>query len=263
MDEILNHDVGSQILDYFLDEYIFVGPVNRKCRAFFKDKGSTVTKVSSCFESVEKLKQSGILNRTNEINMDPYVYNSPSMEVLEYADKNNIVYDINGALEYAIRRKDFKIINWMECTRFEFHGPSCMIAAVESGDVDMVKRYCVDNLLDYRAHNFFPSGTHLYNLNDRDRIEICSNWRSYVGDYLIEAVKNHGYFDILKWLQTQGIPNPTETFGVVGDGVLTCSEEMIKWMTDHGYVMNVSDLPGNMGIATGDYIRWLRDIGSH
>ncbi len=263
MDEILNHDVGFRIMDFLVDEYIFVGSVNRRCRDIFKSKDNMVTRVSSCFESVEKLRQSGILNKTNEINLEPYVYNSPSIEVLEYAEKNKVAHDINGALAYAIRRKDFKIIDWMECTRFEMHGPSCMIAAVESGDLEMVKRYCVDNVLDYRAHNFFPNGAHLYNLNDRDRIEVCSNWRTYVGDYLLESVKNHGYFDILKWLHAQGIPDPRESCGVVGDAVLTCSEDMIKWMMDHGYVMNVSDLSGSTGITTGSYTRWLMEIGSH
>ncbi len=263
MDEILNHDVGSQILGFLPEEYIFLGSVSRSCRDILKSRGDTVTRVSSCFESVEKLKHSGILKRTNEIKMEPYVYNSPSVEVLEYAEKHKIVHDINGALEYAIRRRDFKVIDWMEGFRLEMHGPSCMIAAVESGDLDMVKRYCVDNVLDYRAHNFFPSGSHLYNLNERDRIEVCGNWRTYVGDYLLEAVKNHGYFDIIKWLHTQGIPDTNESCGVVGDAVLTCSKDMIRWMVDHGYVMNAIDLSGSTGITTGSYTRWLVDIGSH
>lgn len=263
MDDVFNHDVSFHIMDYLVGEYIFVGSVNRKSRDFFKNKlKNTVTNVSSCFESVEKLKQSGILERTKEIRLEPYVYNSPSTEVLEYAEKNKVVYSINGALSQAIRRMDFKVIDWME-DRFELHGPSCMIGAVESGSLDMVKRYCIDNLLDYRAHNFFPDGAHLYNFNDRDRMEVCSNWRAYVGDYLLEAVKSHGYFDIMKWLHTQGIPDPEECCGVVGDATLTCSEEMIVWMVNQGYVMNVSDLPGNMGIVSGSYMRWLREMGSH
>lgn len=267
MSDVFSHDVSSHIMEYLVGEYMFVGSVNRRSRDFFNTVvKDTSTNISSCFESVAKLEQSGILEKnkgTNEINLEPYVYNSPSTDVLEYAEKHKIVYSINGALEYAIRRMDFNVIDWMEDTRFELHGPSCMIAAVESGSMEMVKRFCVDNLLDYRAHNFFPVGAHLYNLNDRDRIEVCSNWRTYVGDYLLEAVKIHGYFDILKWLHTQGIPDPRECCGVVGDATLTCSGEMIEWMVNQGYVMNVSDLPGNMGIVSGDYMRWLREMGSN
>lgn len=264
MDEILNHDVSSNIMDYLLNEYIFVGSVNKKSRAFFKSRGNTNTNVSSCFESVAKLEWSGILEEQNlnTIKIEPYVYNTRSTEVLEYVEKHKIVCSINGVLEYAIRRKDLAMIDWME-DRFEMHGPACQIAAVESGSMEMVQRFCIDNLLNYRAHNFFPDGAHLYNLNERDRIDICYKWRTYVGDYLLEAAKHHGYFEILKWLHTQGIPDPKECCGVVGDAVLTCSEEMVRWMVEQGYVMNVSDLPADMDIVSGSYVRWLQEMGSH
>lgn len=246
-------------MDYLRNEYIFVGTVNKKSRDFFRKTKNTVTNVSSCFESVSKLEWSGIL-QVPDIRKDPYVYNSLSTEVLEYAERNQIVHSINGALACAIRRKDFKMIDYLE-DRFEMHGPACMIAAVESGCLDMVKRYCRGNILDYRAEHFFPDGSHIYNLRERDRIEVCHNWKGYVGDYMIESAKERGYFEILKWLHSQGIPDPSECQGVVGDSVLTCSHEMISWMLKHGYIMSMQDTTVEEGIRQGDYMRWLREMG--
>lgn len=258
MNSILNHDVGSSIMDYLHGEYIFLGSINRRCRDYFRTVNNTTTNVSSCFESVLRMTESGILGE-KDISMDRYVYNTRSTEVLEYAEKHKIVYSINGALEYAIRRMDIKIIDWME-SRCEMHGPACMIAAVESGSLEMVRKYCVDNLLDYRAHNFFPEGSHICNLRERDRLEVCRKWRSYVGDYLIEAVKHHGYFDILKWLHEQKIPDPGECKGVVGEAVNTGSDEMVKWMMNNGYVMLANEMSPLEGIRHGDYTRWLREM---
>lgn len=262
MDDLLNHDVSSNIIDYLFNEYVFVGSVNRRSRSLFKRMDNTVTRVSSCFESVSKLECSGILEKRDDINLEPYVYDSRSTKVLEYVEKNKIVYSINGVLEYAIRRIDLDMIDWME-DRFELHGPACQIAAAESGSLDMVKKYCIDNVLDHRAHNFFPTGAHLYNLNDRDKIEVCRKWKLYVGDFLLEVVKHNGDFEILKWLHGQGIPDPNDCCCVVGNAVKTCSNEMVQWMIDHGYVMGVSNIPGDMCIVSGSYMRWLREMGSH
>ena len=250
-------------MDYLRNEYLFVGSVNRQSRDFFRKINNTVTNVSSCFESVAKLEWSGLLDtsdkKNNYINLEPYVYSSRSTDVLQYVEDHRIVYSINGALEHAIRRRDLDMIDWLE-GRFEMHGPACMIAAVESGSLDMVKRYCVENLLNCGAENFFPAGAHVYDLRERDRMIICREWRAYVGDYLVEAAKYGGYFEILRWLYSQGIPDPKECQGVVGDAVNTCSREMVEWMLDHGYKMTFDELSTEMGIHQGDYMRCLRDM---
>jgi len=244
-------------MDFVGNEYIFVGLVNRRARDSLRANRRTTTNVSSCFESVNRLVESGIL-QVSWIKKDPYVYNSRSTEVIEYAEKNKIVRSVNGVLSYAIRRQDWDMIDWME-SRFEMHGPACMIAAVESGSLDMVKRYCIDGLLHYDAEYFFPEGSHMYNLKERDRMQVCYNWRNYVGDYLVEAAKNNGHLEILKWLHSEKIPDPEECCGVVGDSVLTLPEDMIQWMMENGYVMKTSD--ASERTKHGDFIKWLRDMG--
>ena len=257
MYDIFNPDVISAIMEFLGNEYIFVGLVNRQSRDSFRKNKNTTTNVSACYESVNRMVESGILEETG-IRKEPYIYNTRSKEVIEYVEKNRIIRSVNGALAYSIRRQDLEMIDWME-SRFEMHGPACMIAAVESGSLDMVYRFCIDGLLHYDADYFFPEGSHMYNLNERDRIEVCSNWRNYVGDYLVEVAKEKGYFEILQWLHSQKIPDPEECCGVVGDSVLTASDDMIQWMIANGYVMKKSDALERT--KHGDFIEWIREIG--
>lgn len=260
MDDLFNQDVVCSIMDYLKNEYIFIGLVNRNSYNFFKNNENTCTSVSSCFESVPKLEWSGIL-KDKDINVEQCVYHSKSKEVIEYAESKKVVHSINSVLEHAIRRKDMDMIDWME-SRSEMHGPACMIAAVESGSMDMVKRFCVDNLLHYDADNFFPDGAHLYNLSMGDKIIVCEQWKEYVGDYLIESAKDNGLFEILKWLHSQGIPNPNEFPGLVGNAAIYGSEEMVIWMLKNGYRMNFSHSSFEEGIRQGVYMRWLRNANS-
>jgi hypothetical protein len=262
MDSLLNHDVSFLVMEFLHGEYVFYGLVNRWCRDYFRRVGDVGTRVSACFESVPRMMGSGILDEAG-IHKDRYVLKSASTEVLDYCETHGIVASINGALEHAIRRVDLDAIAWLE-SRFELHGPACMIAAVESGSLDMVKRFCVDNLLDYRAHNFFPDGSHICNLRDRDRMIVCDRWRDYVGDYLIESVKETGNFEILRWLHDQKIPDPRECKGLVGRALHTGSKEMVKWMLRHGYLLSPTETSlRSRGVHQGDYVKSLRGMNEY
>jgi len=128
MYDIFNPDVISAIMEFLGNEYIFVGLVNRQSRDSFRKNKNTTTNVSACYESVNRMVESGILEETG-IRKEPYIYNTRSKEVIEYVEKNRIIRSVNGALAYSIRRQDLEMIDWME-SRFEMHGPACMIAAV-------------------------------------------------------------------------------------------------------------------------------------
>ncbi len=260
---VLGHDAGSTALEFLRDEFVFVARVNRRCRCLFRDVlGSTSTSVSSCFTSLPRLLDSGVLG-DRRLEKDAYVFNSRSIEVLEFAEKNRVVPSLNKALACAIRRADVGVIDWLEGTRFEAHGPACMIAAVESGSMDMVRRFCRDGVLDHRAPNFFDDECHVYNLRVRDRVEVCRRWRQYVGDYLIEAAINGGHFEILRWLESQRIPDPREEKGAVGAAARNGSAEMVRWMLSRGYRMSPDELSeSGGGVSRGDYVRWMREIGN-
>lgn len=255
MDDILNHDVSSYILEFIGNEFIFTGTINKKCHGYYKNKPKE-TNMSSCFETLPKLKDSGLIDdEKQEIPLN-YYYNSGSIEVLEYAEEEELVYSINSALEYSIRRKDFKMIDYLE-SRLELYGPAVMIAAVESGSLDMVKRFCIDNILDHDAYNFFPVGSHVCHLSLGDKLLICRGWKIFVGDYLLESVKEYGHFEIMKWLYNEGINAINRGYDVVGVAAKHGDRKMVQWMLDHGYMMSGGEEAYASLTNDNEYIRWV------
>ncbi|CAM9211789.1 unnamed protein product [Pylaiella littoralis] len=202
---VFNNDhLCSLILEFTCDEYLFTGTINKACHNWYRKK-TKKTSVARCFQSISRVKDSGIID-VSHICPEEFVYRCDSIEVMHYSRETMLVPNLNGALEHAIRSKNRGLIAAIE-GRYEDArvGPACLIAAVESGSLELVKRYCADGVLDRRAQNFGLRDSFSYPHDISDKATICDEWRFYVGEYLVEAAKRRGFVEILSWLHSQDI----------------------------------------------------------
>lgn len=258
-----NVDLVSVILAFSRrDEYLFFGTVNR---VFYHTTGGhRQTDVARCFETVSRLEDSGMESH-NSTSVHERVLMYGSVEVMRHALSTGIVDSANGALEHAIRSKNKALV---DALKQEFHetrfGPSCQVAAVESGSLEMVTQYCADGVLDPRAPNFGLEDKYFYPFDTRAKRMICRHWKMYVGDYLIDAAKRCGHLEILKWLHANNIPSADEFLeyhDIIGEAAMHGNREMVEWMLATGYHPSACEIPyasHSNGVA---YLEWLADKG--
>ena len=251
-----DNDLLREILSFMRrDEYLFVGTVNK---AFHSLYGARQTNVALCVETVSRLQDSGIPQALRNSN---HVMQCGSVDVMRHAMSSGLVDNLNGALEHAIRSNDCDMITVLDS---EFHetriGPACMVAAVESKSLALVQKYCVDGVLDARAANFGLEDSFFYPFDMRAKRMICRCWKAYVGDYLIEAAKRCGDFEILKWLHTQHIPctnELSETHDIIGKAAAHGNREMVEWMLLAGYHPSACEIPYAAHSNDVCYLEWL------
>lgn len=203
-----NPELCSTIVGFTQDEYLFIGTVNRAFYVTYQcaaRKRTKTTAVALCFESVSRLKDSGICNVAH-ISSAEYIYRCNSIEVMRHARDASVLPDLNGALEHAIRSNDQDLIRALEEKYSDARvGPACLIAAVESGSLELVKRNCADDVLDRRAANFGLRDSYFFPFDLSAKATICDEWKTYVGEYLVEAAKLCHFLHILTWLHSQGM----------------------------------------------------------
>ncbi|CAM9100401.1 unnamed protein product [Ectocarpus sp. 12 AP-2014] len=236
------------------DEYAYIGTVNK---AFHHVYGTRHTKVASCFETVSRLEEAGV----ESLECSKHVWECGSIDVMRHALHAGLVDHLNGALEHAIRSNDVELITVLEDEFQETRvGPSCLVAAVESGSLALVQKYCVDDVLDAKAASFALESNYFHPLDMTAKRMICRHWKTYVGDYLIEAAKRHGHFEILKWLHAQNIPcvdELSETHDVVGEAAAHGNREMVEWMLLAGYHPSACEIPYACHSNDVCYLEWL------
>ncbi|CAM9577600.1 unnamed protein product [Ectocarpus sp. 6 AP-2014] len=253
-----NDDLLSSILSFRRrDEYCFVGTVNR---AFHSLYHSRQTNVALCVETVSCLQDSGIQSIKSS-----HVLQCGSVDVMRHALSSGLVDNLNGTLEHAIRSNDIEQLSILEK---EFHetrtGPACLVAAVESGSLALVQKYCVDGVLDAEAANFGLEDNYLCPFDMSDKRVICRYWKLYVGEYLIEAAKRCGHFQILKWLHSQHIPRVdelSETHDIIGEAAAHGNREMVEWMLYQGYHPSACEIPHASHSNDVCYLEWLETKG--
>lgn len=250
-----NPDLLSAVLAYApRDEYMFLGTVNK---AFSDTYGTGQTNVASCFTTVSRLEEAGV----RVIECRNHVMKCGSVDVMRHALHTGLVGNLNGALEHAIRCNDTELITALEK---EFHetkiGPACLVAAVESGSLALVQTYCADGVLDARAANFGLDDNYFYPFDMTAKRMICRRWKIYVGDYLIEAAKRCGHFDILKWLHSEHIPSIDdllEHHNIIGEAAAHGDREMVEWMLLAGYHPSACEIPYASHSNDVCYLDWL------
>lgn len=263
MNVVLNNpDLLSLILAFARkDEFLFVGTINKSC---YSSYGTKHTNVASCFQTVSRLHDSGIQYR-HHFSLHCHVMKCGSADVMRHALHTGLVDNLNGALEHAIRSKDTELITALETEFRETRiGPSCLVAAVESGSLALVKAYCADNVLDHRAANFGLEGNYFYPFDMSAKRMICRWWKMYVGDYLIEAAKRYGHFEILKWLHAQNIPTVdelSESHDIIGEAAAHGNREMVEWMLLAGYHPSACEIPYACHSNDVCYLEWLLTKG--
>ncbi len=260
-----NDDLMSTILAFApKDEYLFVGLVNRATHRAHGMRRRT--NVSRCFGSVARLQvseQAGLSNSQKSVS--PHVMACASVDVMKHALHIGLVDNLNGALEHAIRSNDAALISRLNTEFGETRiGPACLIAAVESGSLALVRQYCRDGVLDHRAPNFGLRDNYFYPFDVRAKKMICHRWKMYVGDYLIEAAKQRGHFQILKWLHSQHIPSVDEfsdTHDIVGEAAAHGNKEMVEWMLLAGYHPSACEISYACHSNGVRYLDWLVSRG--
>lgn len=253
-----NQDLLKVILDFArTDEFLFFGTVNQASRRAHHNTNNT--RYSSCFETVSRFKDSGLQELCS------HLVKYGSTEVMRYALDTGIVDNVNEALEHAIRRADLNRITTLGTEFGETRiGPACLIAAVESGSLALVQEYCADGVLDYRAPNFGLRDNFCYPFPPRGKMIICRNWKMYVGDYLVQAAKRGGFFEILKWLHSQNIPNVeemSEAHDIVGEAAAHGNREMVEWMLQVGYHPSADEIPHACQSNDVSFLEWLEEKG--
>lgn len=259
-----NVDLVSVVLAFSRrDEYLFFGTANR---VFLHTMGGhRQTHVARCFETVSRLEDSG-MESYSSTSVQERLMMYGSVEVLRHALSAGLVDSANGALEHVIRSKNKALV---DALKKEFHetrfGPSCQVAAVESGSLEMVQAYCADGVLDPRAPNFGLEDNYFYPFDMRAKRMICRRWKMYVGDYLIGAAKQCGHFEILKWLHANNIPSAdeiSENHDIIGEAAIHGNREMVEWMlAATGYHPSACEIPyasHSNGVA---YLEWLAEKG--
>lgn len=200
--DLVGTDVMSSIMSFIDREYIFLATINRTARDCFW--GSNTTRLSTCFESFERLQFSQIEDERGDF--DKYINTCGNLEILKYSITVGWNTRPNDALEHAVLTCNHAMIDWLRWVQLEGVGPPCMIAAVKSGDLDLVRTFCVDGILDPQADNFVPLGNvFTYTLAIRERTSICLKWKQGFGDDLVDAALELGHLYILKWLRKQGV----------------------------------------------------------
>lgn len=238
------------------DEFLFFGTINRASHRAYPDSN---TRYSSCFETVSRFKESGMQSLCS------HLMKYGSTDVMRYALDAGIVNNVNEALEHAIRRAD---VNQISTIYTEFNesriGPACLIAAVESGSLALVQQYCADGVLDYSAPNFGLRDNHCYPFPSKGKIIICRNWKTYLGDYLVDAAKRGGFLDILKWLHAQNMPSVeemSETHDIIGEAAAHGNREMVEWMLQAGYHPSADEIPHACHSNDVSFLEWLEQKG--
>lgn len=264
-DVVLNsRDLVSAILAFARrDEYLFVGLVNRAfCCAYETKK----TNVAHCFKSVCRLREStGAPSFTALTSVPCHVMKCGSIDVMRHALHARFVDNLNGALEHAIRSDDAELTLTLNTEFRETRiGPACLIAAVESGSLALVRQYCRDGVLDHRAPNFGLGDSYFYPFDLRAKQMICHRWKMYVGDYLIEAAKRGGHFEILRWLHSENIPSVdemSETHDIIGEAAAHGNRDMVEWMLLVGYHPSACEIPYACHSNDVDFLEWLLKKG--
>lgn len=101
-----NADLLSVILVFSRnDEYSFIGTVNKSCNNLCDAES---TKSASCFETVSRLKDSGIQYH-DRCPVNNHVMQCGSVDVMRHALHTGIVDNSNGVLEHAIRSNDTQL----------------------------------------------------------------------------------------------------------------------------------------------------------
>lgn len=243
------------------DEYLFFGTINR---AFHRSaRGHKETHEARCFETVSRLEDSEIYSHV-PTSVQRRIAMCGSVEVIRHALLTGLVDNVNCALEHAIRSNDHILVDALQD---EFHrtkvGPACLVAAVESGSVEMVQKFCADGVLDPRAPNFGLEDNYFYPFDVRAKRMICRHWRMYVGNYLIDAAKRCGHFDILKWLHAHNIPanDSFEDPENIGEAAMHGNREMVEWMLGAGYKPSACEIPYASHSNDVAYLDWLVDKG--
>lgn len=222
------------------DEFLFVGTVSH---AFYDACLTRETRIGSCFTTVSRLQE------------------CCSLFVPMHSRVSRC---LDVALERAVQANDQAMLTLLQTEFGETNkGPAIMIAAVESGSLEMVKQYCADGVLNPMARRFGLHDSFFYPFDLTARRLICLRWRMFVGDYLVDAAKRCGHFHILKWLHEQGIPvDPLcENHEIVGEAASHGNREMVEWMLRKGYKMSACEVPYACHTCDVRYLEWLLDLG--
>ena len=149
--------------------------------------------------------------------------------------------------------------------------PRTMLSAVESGNIEYVKHFCKDGVLDPTSNNFYPvfhydgysriMNTGLVTGKDEDDepskhecFEYASiHWKKLMGPYLVNGAIKHGHLDILKWLFSQGI-STTESmaFPSVHKDI-----EIFNYLVEKGYTIDTAVLNSAIECKDPEYLDWL------
>ena len=259
-----NDSLLSSVLDYACnsDEYLFFGTVNASFRRLFGERRET--SVSACFQTLSRAKESEVLLLAPE-SAARHVMKCGSIDVLRHALSTGVVDSVNGALEHAIRTKDESLIASLETDFRESRlGPACLIAAVESGSLSMVRKYCQDGALDPTAPNFGMQDSYFFPFSAKERRMICNRWKVYVGDLLVEAAKDGGHLEILQWLHAHGIPaieEQRDNPDVVGTAAIHGDRDMVDWMLRVGYKPSACEIPYASHSNDVRFLEWLESRG--
>ena len=158
--------------------------------------------------------------------------------------------------------------------------PRFLIAAVESGDIEKVKFYCKDGMIDTKSNNMYPVLSYdgysiimenelVDNLVDIDngvlseikhydkgcrRIKlsnpipeksrcfelVAKYWKKCLGPYLVQKAVECGHLDILKYLVSEGMSDPSKNmdFSVVFD-----DEDLLEFLLEKGYEFSTNTIP--------------------
>lgn len=264
-----NVDLLSLICEFaFNEEYLFAATVNRTWLEVC-GTDSKKTMLAACFETLSRLKESVAASPHSFISqksLPEYVITCGRIEVMQHALRINLVNNLTGSLEHAIRCNNTALIADLTDlnTKSDFGeariGPACLIAAVESGSLALVREYCADGVLDYRARNFGLEDNYFYPFDSTAKKTICGGWKTYVGDYLIEAAKREGHFEILRWLHAQNIPSAdelAENHDIIGEAAAHGNREMVEWMLHEGYHPSACEIPYACHSNDVGYLDWL------
>lgn len=266
-----NVDLLSLICEFaFKEEYLFAATVNRTWNRVC-GTDSKKTMLAACFETLSRLKESVAASPPSFISqksLPECVITCGRIEVMQHALRIDLVSNLSGSLEHAIRCNNTQLITDLtdlnvDCGETRI-GPACLIAAVESGSLDLVREYCADGVLDYRARNFGLEDNYFYPFDSTAKKTICGGWKTYVGDYLIEAAKREGHFEILRWLHAQNIPSAdelSENHDIIGEAAAHGNREMVEWMLHEGYHPSACEIPYACHSNDVDYLEWLMHKG--
>lgn len=257
-----SYDICSNILKFMDRDYIFSGIINKTSRSYYIDIG-TFTNLSACFSGMSRFTESNIeyIYNMQSGSCDSYLNKCGSIDIIKYSIEKQWNLSLNTTLENAIRTKNEDMENYLRGRKV---GPACMIAAVESGDIERVMRYCDGDLLGPFAQNFLPTSDYGYipTISIRERKRICKNWKIHVGtDYLIPAAIKVNSIAILKWLVDNGIQ--VDEGISTRDGIVHGNRDLVLWMLEHKYTKSASDIPLASGNTTVKYLQWLKNKGFH